>query len=149
MFKRMLMIAAASSLIAGGTVLAQGGQGPSDRRVTASLAGSKEVPPTPSAGSGSVEGVINMASRELRWNIKCQGLTGPVTAMHFHGPATEAQNAAVVVPMPGGCDGQGTTGKMVITQNQLADMLAGKWYVNVHTDRFPKGEIRGQVAVTR
>jgi hypothetical protein len=149
MFTRMLMISAAVSLIAGGTVLAQGGQGPSDRRVTASLAGSKEVPPIPSAGSGSLEGVVNMASRELRWNIKCSTLTGPVTAMHFHGPATEAQNAAVVVPMQGGCDGQGTTGKLVITQNQLADLLAGKWYVNVHTQRFPNGEIRGQVTVTR
>ena len=149
MFTRMLMIAAAGLLIAGGTVLAQGGLGPSDRRVTVSLTGAKEVPPSQSAGMGTVEGVVNMASRELRWNIKCSGLTGPVTAMHFHGPASDAQNAGVVVPMQGGCDGQGTTGSVVVDQNGLADLLAGKWYVNVHTQRFPNGEIRGQVAVTK
>jgi hypothetical protein len=149
MFTRILMTAAAGLLFAGGTVLAQGGMGPSDRRVTASLTAAKEVPPAQSAGTGTVEGVINMSSRELRWNIKCAGLTGPVTAMHFHGPATEGQNAGVVVPMQGGCDGQGTAGKVVIDQNGLADMLAGKWYVNVHTQRFPNGEIRGQVAVPR
>lgn len=148
MFTRMLMTTAAGLMIAG-SALAQGGQGPSDRRVTASLTGAKEVPPVQSAGSGTVEGVVNMASRELRWNIKCGGLTSPVTAMHFHGPASDAQNAGVVVPMQGGCDGQGTTGRIVIDQNQLADLLGGKWYVNVHTQRFPQGEIRGQVAVTQ
>jgi hypothetical protein len=149
MFTRILMTAAAGLLIAGGTVLAQGGIGPSDRRVTASMTGAKEVPPVQSAGSGTVEGVVNMASRELRWNIKCGGLSSPVTGMHFHGPASDAQNAAVLVPIPGGCDGQSTTGRVVIDQNGLADLLAGKWYVNVHTQQFPNGEIRGQVAVTQ
>lgn len=149
MFTRILMTAAAGLLIVGSTVLAQGGRGPSDRRVTASLTAAKQVPPAQSAGTGTVEGVINMSSRELRWNIKCGGLTGPATAMHFHGPATEAQNAGVVVPMQGGCDGQGTTGSMVIDQNALADLLGGKWYINVHTQSFPNGEIRGQVSVTQ
>jgi hypothetical protein len=149
MFVRSLMMAAAGLLIAGGTVLAQGGQGPGDRRVTASLNGLKEVPQTKTSGAGTVEGVINMASRELRWNIKCTSLTSPVTGMHFHGPATEAQNAGVVVPMQGGCDGQGTTGKVVLDSAQFSDLLAGKWYVNVHTQMYPNGEIRGQVAVTR
>lgn len=149
MFTRLLMTAATGLLIAGGTVLAQGGQGPSDRRVTASLTAAKQVPPVQSAGTGTVEGVINMSSRELRWNIKCTGLSAPVTAMHFHGPGTEAQNAGIVVPMPGGCDAQGTTGRAVIDQNGLADLLGGKWYVNVHTQRFPDGEIRGQVSVTQ
>jgi hypothetical protein len=149
MFMRILITAAAGLLIAGGTVLAQGGQGPSDRRVTASLTGAKEVPPAQTAGTGMMEGVINMSSRELRWNIKCNGLSGPVTAMHFHGPATEAQNAGVVAPMQGGCDGAGTSGRVVVDQNGLADLMAGKWYVNVHTQLNPNGEIRGQVAVTQ
>ncbi|MBX3499860.1 MAG: CHRD domain-containing protein [Alphaproteobacteria bacterium] len=149
MFSRILIAAAAGLLAAGGMVLAQGGQGPSDRRVTASLTGAKEVPPAQTAGSGTVEGVVNMASRELTWNIKCSGLSGPVTGMHFHGPASEAQNAGVVVPIQGSCAGQGTTGKSVIDQNGLADLIAGKWYVNVHTQRYPNGEIRGQVAVPR
>ena len=26
-----------------------------------------------------------------------------------------------------------------------ADLLAGRWYVNVHTQRYPGGEIRAQV----
>jgi len=149
MLSRLLMSAAASLLITQGAALAQGGQGPGDRRVTASLNGLKEVPQTKTSGVGTVEGVINMASRELRWNIKCTSLTSPVTGMHFHGPASDAQNASVVVPMQGGCDGQGTTGKIVLEPAQFTDLLAGKWYVNVHTQMYPNGEIRGQVAVTQ
>jgi hypothetical protein len=149
MFTRILMTAAVGLLIASSTALAQGGQGPSDRRLTATMTGAKEVPPNPGPGTGTLEGVVNMASRELRWNIKCGGLSGPVTGMHFHGPASEAQNAGVVVPITGGCDAAGTAGRVVVDQNGLADLLAGKWYVNVHTQAFPGGEIRGQVAVTQ
>ncbi len=28
---------------------------------------------------------------------------------------------------------------------QVADLLAGLWYLNLHTNAFPGGEIRGQV----
>lgn len=149
MLARTMMAAAAGLLIAGGAALAQFGQGPSDRRVTASLTAAKQVPPAPGNGTGKIEGVINMASNELRWKITCGGLSSLVTAIHFHGPATEAQNAGVVVPITGGCDGPGSTGSAVLSRDQLADLLAGKWYVNVHTQRFPNGEIRGQVAVTQ
>ena len=149
MFTRIVMTAAVSLLIANGAVLAQGGRGPSDRRVTASMTSAKEVPPNPGPGTGTLEGVVNMATRELRWNVKCGGLSGPVTGMHFHGPASEAQTAGVLVPIQGGCDAAGTTGTVVVDQGGLADLLAGKWYLNVHTAAFPNGEIRGQVAVTQ
>jgi hypothetical protein len=37
-------------------------------------------------------------------------------------------------------------GKAVLTDAQIADLKAGKWYFNVHTAAHPGGEIRGQVA---
>ena len=37
-------------------------------------------------------------------------------------------------------------GSADITEAQWTDMKAGKSYVNVHTAKFPKGEIRGQLA---
>ncbi|WP_312033073.1 CHRD domain-containing protein [Ensifer sesbaniae] len=27
----------------------------------------------------------------------------------------------------------------------MADLQAGKWYLNIHAEKFPDGEIRGQV----
>ena len=32
-----------------------------------------------------------------------------------------------------------------LTPEQMADVLAGRWYVNVHTPNHPPGEIRGQL----
>ena len=38
-------------------------------------------------------------------------------------------------------------GSAVLTPGQLVDMLAGKFYINIHTVNNPSGEIRGQVRV--
>ena len=38
-------------------------------------------------------------------------------------------------------------GEATLTDAQAADLLAGRWYVNVHTRAHPGGEIRGQVGV--
>ena len=74
------------------------------------------------------------------------GLTGPVTGGHFHGPALAGQNAGVVVPFAAGLVSP-ITGSATLTPTQVADLSAGKWYVNLHTAANPGGEIRGQVTV--
>jgi hypothetical protein len=37
------------------------------------------------------------------------------------------------------------TGEATLTAAQVNDLMAGKWYVNLHTAAYPGGEIRGQV----
>ena len=69
------------------------------------------------------------------------GLSGPATSAHFHGPA-----------------GPGIMGKPVVTlSGDLARPLNGSavlpfaitawkdWYFNIYTEKWPRGEIRGQV----
>jgi hypothetical protein len=36
-------------------------------------------------------------------------------------------------------------GSAVITDTDESQLIAGLWYINVHTDHSPSGEIRGQV----
>jgi hypothetical protein len=36
-------------------------------------------------------------------------------------------------------------GTATLTADQVKDLLAGKWYFNVHTAQNPGGEIRGQI----
>jgi len=40
-------------------------------------------------------------------------------------------------------------GSATLTAAQAADLLAGKWYANIHTTVHPNGEIRGQMILRR
>ena len=104
---------------------------------------SQVVPPTGSPGTGSGFVTFDTDLSELMWEISWEGLLGDVIAMHFHGPAPPGMNAGIELPIPG--LESPSIGSAIITPVQAADLLAGLWYVNIHTTRFPGGEIRGQV----
>jgi hypothetical protein len=112
--------------------------------LTASLSGASEVPAVKSDANGTVEATLDRKTNVLSWTVTYSGLSGPATAGHFHGPAAAGQNADVVVPLEGSLASpiKGTT---TLTTEQAADLMAGKWYVNLHTAAHANGEIRGQV----
>jgi hypothetical protein len=113
-------------------------------KMKADLSAAQEVPPNQSAGKGTAAITFDTAAKKLSWIVNYSGLTGPATAAHFHGPGEPGMNAGVAVPIPN----QGTspvTGSATLTDAQAADLMAGKYYVNVHTAANPGGEIRGHV----
>lgn len=114
-------------------------------KLGATLSGAAEVPPTNSAGTGTLVATLDKSSGMLNWRLSYSGLTGPASAAHFHGPALPGANAGVVVPIPLAMTP--AEGHATLTPAQVADLTAGKWYVNVHTAAHPGGEIRGQVMV--
>lgn len=97
------------------------------------------------AGAGTLTGSIDKTSKMLTWSVSYSGLSGPVAASHFHGPAAAGANAGVVVPAT--VTTNPITGSAQLTDVQIADLLAGKWYYNIHTAANRGGEIRGQVTV--
>ena len=107
------------------------------------MSGSEEVPVVNTAGRGMVEGTYNKETRKLAYTVTYTGLSGAATAAHFHGPASSGQNAGVVLPFANPADP--IKGEATLTEAQAADLLAGRWYANVHTRAHPGGEIRGQV----
>ena len=113
---------------------------------TTQLRGANEVPPNASAGSGSVDAAFNKDTNLLRWKVNYAGLSGPATAGHFHGPAAVGANSGVALgwtnPISSGMEGSAT-----LTPAQAADLMAGRWYANIHTAGSPGGEVRGQMAV--
>jgi CHRD domain len=116
--------------------------------MSASLSGAAEVPPVAGSGSGTVEASFDAKTNMLNWTVTYTGLSGPATAAHFHGPAMPGANAGVVVPITGALASP-IKGSAVLTAAQAADLMAGKWYVNVHTAANPGGEVRGQVTAAR
>ena len=110
----------------------------------ADLKASSEVPPVESKGSGTLSATYDTASKSLNYTANYSGLTGDATAAHFHGPAAAGQNAGVVVPVTGSAASP-IKGTATLTDAQAADLMAGRWYFNIHTAANKGGEIRGQV----
>ena len=110
----------------------------------ATLSGAAEVPPNTTAGMGQLQAEFDKATKTLRYTLRYSGLSGPVKAGHFHGPAEAGKNAGVALGINNAGDSP-VQGSAVLTADQAADLLAGKWYVNLHTAANPGGEVRGQV----
>ncbi len=111
----------------------------------AELRGSNQVPPNKSTGAGHLVLTYDPGERKLSWKGSYSGLTGPVTAAHFHGPALEGRNAGIALVISANGLPPSFEGSAVLSAAQAADLLAGRWYINLHTAAHPAGEIRGQV----
>lgn len=108
------------------------------------MSGATEVPAKTTEGKGTATASLDTATKMLTYQVDYSGLSGPATAGHFHGPAEPGANSPVVVPFaaPASSPVKGTA---TLTDAQMADLMAGKWYANIHTAANPGGEIRGQM----
>ena len=111
---------------------------------SATLTGTAETPPNDATGTGTLSATLDTDAKTLTWAITYDGLTGPATAAHFHGPAAEGEKAPPVVPIEGELTSP-IDGSVTLSDAQEADLEAGLWYFNVHTAQYPDGELRGQV----
>ena len=100
----------------------------------AHLTAKDEVPPNASAAMGDGTFVLNPATKELTWDVKFSGLSGPALASHIHGPAAPGTNAPVLVlfETPNSPAGE-IKGSTFLVTEQVNDLKAGKYYVNIHT----------------
>lgn len=110
----------------------------------ATVSGTSEVPPVNSPGKGTAEVNADSTTNQVSWRVEFTGLSGPATAAHIHCGAAAGANAGVAVPL-GNNPTSPLTGSGSMTPVQMADLQAGKCYVNVHTAADPGGEIRGQL----
>ena len=113
-------------------------------KMKAALDGKQEVPATTSAATGTADLDYDAASKKLSWKLTYSGLSGPATAAHFHGPAEAGKNAGVAVAIPN-ATASPVDGSATLTDAQAADLMAGKYYINIHTAANPGGEMRAQV----
>ncbi len=114
---------------------------------TATLDPGQETAEVTSDGSGTLEATYDESTGELTYTLEWSDLTGAPTMMHFHGPAARGEDAGVKIPIEGfPAEASGSVSNTVtVPESDRADLLAGKWYVNIHTEQYGPGEIRGQV----
>ena len=114
---------------------------PGNECYTASLSGAAEVPPNTSAGKGA--GTFALApDRRLVYDIGFTGMTERVSnGAHIH-KGILGIAGSVVFPLPAGI---AKRGNITLTSDQLAELRSNQYYVNIHSETFPNGEIRGQI----
>lgn len=118
------------------------------KRFSASLSGAQEVPANGSAGKGSCTIVLNAAETQITLNCTFSGLGTNLTAAHIHGNGAVGVNAPILFNFTGlPTATSGTIGPLnfAVTAQQVLDMKAHLFYVNLHTTGISTGEIRGQV----
>jgi len=105
------------------------------------LRGSQEVPPVPSTASGGCMGVLDQGA--ATFTMTCVHNVIGATVMHIH-QAPAGSNGAIVFDM-GDPASPVTATWTSMTATNIADLIAGNLYINVHTAGRPSGEIRGQI----
>ena len=139
---------------------------PAPERFTAQLAGSNEVPPVSTAASGTAT-FTALGDTAIAYEVTVTGLTG-TTMGHIHAGAAGVNGGVLVWLLPP--DGtapqapgptvngvlasgrirassiRGIGGAAPISLDSLKALLrSGNAYVNLHTQQFGGGELRGQV----
>lgn len=123
---------------------------------TARIDGAQEVPPVSTTATGTGSFTLSSDLTMLKWSISYQGLSGTLSAAHFHTGAPGV--AGPVVKAIAGAGGAteatisgtwtSTDASQPLTAALVDSLLTGRLYVNFHTSANPGGEARGQVALT-
>ena len=98
-----------------------------------------------SQGTGHMTGSYSTVTHRLKWHVVYKDLSSKLTMAHFHGPAQPGQNAPVLVPIVQKHHDSPIDGSKKIAASEAKVILDGMSYVNLHTTKYPMGELRGQV----
>ena len=114
---------------------------PGSGAIKVSLSGTEEVPPLTVPGSGS--GSFRVADDgTITGSVTTKDVQG--TMAHIHRGA-KGVNGPVIVPLDKKGDTYSVPAGRKLTPEQIADLKAGRLYVNVHTAQNKGGEVRGQL----
>jgi len=108
------------------------------------LTGGQEVPAVVTTATGTGTFVLNADKTELTFNFTVDGLSGTIAAAHFHNAAA-GSNGGVVRTLTANFTGNTATGIWKSTDAEplnaflVAELEAGRIYVNVHTALNPGG----------
>jgi uncharacterized repeat protein (TIGR01451 family) len=107
----------------------------------ANLNGAQEVPPNNSAATGTATLLLSPDETSARVSLNFSGLSSAETVAHVHGPSGPGVTAPVLFPLP-----QAEFSDFVISlsANDVQQLKSGLLYVDVHSNTFSSGEIRGQ-----
>jgi hypothetical protein len=115
----------------------------------ADLSADEESAETYSPGAGRFDVTLDRKALKFSWKVTYANLTSPLTSAAIHGPQTPGGEAAPIIDLaPKGLRSP-MEGSVILTEGQLEYLLTGRMYVNLHTVKYPRGELRGHLSRQR
>lgn len=114
-------------------------------RFRALLSADEQTITTESPGVGCALFVLDRPTLRIEWTVTYKDMTSAATAAHVHGPQGVGSNAGVLWDLAPDGMGSPLSGSIVLNDGQLEYLLTDRVYVNIHSRRYPEGELRGQI----
>jgi hypothetical protein len=134
---------AAGALVAGGSAL--GAASGSPKKFTVHMTGPQEVPKGSPSGTGTFKYQLLPSTRQVCYSLTWSKIGGTALSSHIH-KAAKGKSGPVVIPLssvaPVKHSGCVKAAKSLI---QAIQAHPGRYYVNVHTAKYPNGAVRGQL----
>lgn len=102
---------------------------------------------TESPGRGEINFHVDLNTLTAAWEIKFKDLSGPPTSIKLYGPAQPGANGAAILSFGPKGSKSPLKGSSMLTEAQVQYLLYGWTYITITTEKFPLGEIRGQLDV--
>jgi hypothetical protein len=109
--------------------------------------GGQETPAVDTLGVASGKFTLSADRTTLAYDLVMSGLKGKFTAMHLH-RGRVGQAGDVVYPLAAPDNNGQAKGQVAFNAADEADLNNQGFYLNIHTDLFPNGEIRSQVVAS-
>ncbi|MCP4541056.1 MAG: CHRD domain-containing protein, partial [Chloroflexi bacterium] len=107
------------------------------------LSGKQQVPANMSMQMGTATIELDESLGLIRASVDVSNVEG-VQAVHIH-DGDIGRNGDVAFGFESAGDGTYTLAETSVDADLIEDLLGGEWYVNVHTETFSDGELRGQI----
>lgn len=133
-----------TSAFAGGEIRGQL-VAPGERVYAATLDQASEPEPDQAVAStakGNAQFILSADGTALRYQSVVMDLTGAAQASHIHKGKAHV-DGPVVYPLT--LVGDTPIGTQDVTATDITNLAGGGYYVNIHTEQNPDGEIRGQI----
>ena len=131
--RRRLLVLVAATLCAGTS--------PALAEMLSFKADIQPIAGTDSKASGTLTAEYDTSSKKLTWHGTYKGIGTYAISAVLHGPDPGRPGAVVKlrnIDSP-------FEGTAIISDQQAADLEAGKWFILIRTAAAPQGELRGQL----
>lgn len=106
---------------------------------SAKMKGVNVVPANEALSFGDLTFVMGTDERAITATYKSSNLEGTLLGVYIYGPSRMGKNSDPIVKL------SGSVTKFELSPQQVKDLKAGLLYVSIISDKYPNGEIRGQI----